>query len=130
MSELSPEFDEYVEELTKRNRVALRLLVGATLTAVVLLAVFFGMQYLDFRFEELEQLQRAELPPVVALALQNDAMNALSLANISANLAVAAAVRIWYTRQDKMTTLLTHAMVLEGENETAIRVLLNKKMRR
>lgn len=132
MSELSEDFDAYVHELTKRNRFALGVLITAAGIALVLLCVSLGL----FAFQDnivmaaIDAEEQSITARLAKLVLNSEAMNALNLANVCANLAVAAAIRIWYTRQDKMTTLLTHAMVLEGENETAIRVLLNKKLRR
>lgn len=132
MSGLSEDFDAYVQELTKRNRFALIILIIAASVAVALLCVSLGL----FAFQDnillaaIDAEEQSAMARLAKLVLNSEAMNALNLANVCANLAVAAAIRIWYTRQDKMTTLLTHAMVLEGENETAIRVLLNKKLRR
>ncbi len=132
MSGLSEDFDAYVQELTKRNRFALIILIIAASVAVALLCVSLGL----FAFQDnillaaIDAEEQSVMARLAKLVLNSEAMNALNLANVCANLAVAAAIRIWYTRQDKMTTLLTHAMVLEGENETAIRVLLNKKLRR
>ncbi len=115
---LNQDFDQYVSQLTQENRNAITFLVGATALAAVFLGVFLWMISLENR------------PFYLNWAFRGDAGNALGVANICANLAVGAALKIWYTRQDKMTTLLTHAMVLSGEEETAIRVLLNKKLRR
>ncbi len=132
MSELSEDFDAYVKELTKRNRFALGVLLAAASVAVLLLCVSLGLFALqgNLVLDVIETDEQSIAARLANMVLSSEAMNALNLANVCANLAVAAAIRIWYTRQDKMTTLLTHAMVLEGENETAIRVLLNKKLRR
>lgn len=132
MSELSEDFDAYVKELTKRNRFALGVLITGATVAMLLLCVSLGLFALQANpvLAIIEADEQSTMARVAKLVLNSEAMNALNLANVCANLAVAAAIRIWYTRQDKMTTLLTHAMVLEGENETAIRVLLSKKLRR
>jgi hypothetical protein len=68
--------------------------------------------------------------PVLNRLFQADNLDALHLAAVCANVSVAAALRIWYTRHEKMTALLTHALVLESQHETAIRVLLHKEMER
>lgn len=117
MTALSQDFEVYVLELTKRNRRMLLLLIGATLLAIAAFLIFIWA------------LLSQDLPGPLEFLLRQDAGNALSAANLSANLAVGAALRIWYIRQDKMTTLLTHAMVLDGASDTAIRVLLNKKIK-
>ncbi len=132
MSELSEDFDAYVKELTKRNRFALGVLITGATIAMLLLCVSLGLFALQANpvLAVIESDVQSTMARFAKMVLNSEAMNALNLANVCANLAVAAAIRIWYTRQDKMTTLLTHAMVLEGENETAIRVLLNKKLRR
>ena len=127
MSTLSPDFDAYIKELTKRNRVSLSILVLGTLAA----AAFFGIYLMGIAFDApaklIDSLGEPEGIPLQSLKEETSPLN---LAVVCANLAVAAAARVWYTRQDKMTTLLTHALVLEGESETAIRLLLHKKMRK
>lgn len=116
MPPLTDDFETYVLELTKRNRRLLILLVAATAAAAVSLLIFV-----------LAKLN-IHLPHMLDAALRGNANNALNAANLAANLAVGIAMRVWYLRDDKMTTLLTHAMVLDDEKEAAIRVLLNKKI--
>jgi hypothetical protein len=58
----------------------------------------------------------------------NSADTALNLANFSLNFVVASIARYWFLRQDKLTTLLAEALVIENENETAIKLLLNQKI--
>jgi len=113
---LTNDFEAYVLDLTKRNNRTLMFLMGATVLAAVSFLVF------------LLATIGIDLPQSLNTLMRGDANHALSAANVMANVAVGAALRVWYNRQDKMTTLLTHAMVLDGEKETAIRVLLNKKI--
>ena len=127
MSILSPDFDAYVDVLTRRNRVSLFVLVGGMIGAVVFFFLYLAGIAFDAPKEFVSQLATDSDVPVKFV---EEETNPLNLAIVFANLAVAAAVRVWYTRQDKMTTLLTHALVLEGESDTAIRVLLHKKMRK
>ncbi len=54
----------------------------------------------------------------------------LNLAHFSLNIAVASMMRYWYLRQDKLTTLLTQAMVIEQKHDMAIRVLLKQRRSR
>jgi cytochrome bd-type quinol oxidase subunit 2 len=119
MTDLSRDFDTYKSDLTRESRRAIWFLVAATLIALVLGVLAVAMY-----------ITNLQLPDFADRALRGSWENMLNIAHLSLNLAVAAALRIWYIRQDKMTTLLTHALVLEQENETAIRVLLNKKTHR
>lgn len=116
MKPLTEDFEAYVLELTKRNKRLLIMLMLATASAALALMVFIFATI------------GTDLPDFVRIALRDNPNHALSAANLAANLAVGMALRIWFTRQDKMTTLLTHAMVLDNEKEAAIRVLLNKKI--
>jgi len=119
MSELSQDFDVYKSDLKRESRRAIRFLVAATVIAFILGLLAVAMYTTNL-----------QLPDFADRALRGRWENVLNAAHLALNLAVAAALRIWYIRQDKMTTLLTHALVLEQENETAIRVLLNKKTHR
>lgn len=112
---LSEDFETYVLDLTARNRRMLWLMIAATLAAILAFAIFVWA------------LVMRDLPWPLNSLLRSDPGNALNMASLAANFAVATALRIWYLRQDKMTTLLTHAMVLDGASDTAIRVLLNRK---
>lgn len=115
---LSEDFETYVLDLTARNRRMLWLLMAATIGAIVAFSIFVWAMLMR------------DLPWPMSALLRSDPGNALNMASLAANFAVATALRIWYLRQDKMTTLLTHAMVLDGASDTAIRVLLNRKTKR
>ena len=133
MSTLSQDFDAYIAHLSRRNNAAMAVLIGGMIVAAVLAAT-----YLVSTFYHLPGMGSVAdlLPkdvrdtPIFTRIFQADNLDALHLSAVCANISVAAALRIWYTRHEKMTALLTHALVLESEHETAIRVLLHKEMER
>lgn len=116
MPPLTEDFESYVLDLTKRNRRLLVMLMATTAAAAIALLIFL-----------LAQLN-VDMPYFIDVALRGDSYHALNAANLAVNVAVGIAMRVWYLRDDKMTTLLTHAMVLDNEKEAAIRVLLSKKI--
>ena len=133
MSTLSEDFDGYVAHLSQRNSVAIGVLIGGMIAAAVLSAVYIASIFYHIpgvgSFQGLLP-QVVRQTPILSRLFQADNLDALHLSAVCANISVAAALRIWYTRHEKMTALLTHALVLESEYETAIRVLLHKEMER
>lgn len=132
MSSLSTDFDAYAAMLNRRNRLAMVVLMTATVMTGLLAVAHFMESFgwlppvrlpLDGLVSGEDLLTRA-IGPFVDL----DDINALHMSALTAQIAAAAALRLWFTRQERMTTLLTHALVLEGENEAAIKVLLHKDM--
>lgn len=132
MASLSEDFDAYSDTLRRRNGTALMVLVAATvLTAVLIVA--HGLEVTG-----LIRLPTIPLDGVVSGVtsvssilsplLNLDDLNALHMSALTAQIAAWAALRLWFTRQERMTTLLTHALVLENEKDAAIKVLLHKDM--
>jgi hypothetical protein len=133
MSTLSQDFDAYVAHLSRRNSVAIGVLIGGMIAAAVLCVIYVvSIFYHVPAVGSLQGLLPEEVrqTPILSRLFQADNLDALHLSAVCANISVAAALRIWYTRHEKMTALLTHALVLESEHETAIRVLLHKEMER
>jgi hypothetical protein len=133
MTTLSQDFDAYVAHLSRRNSVAMAVLVGGMIAAAVLAALYLAslFYHLPGGGSVADLLPRdVRETPIFSRIFQADNLDALHLSAVCANISVAAALRIWYTRHEKMTALLTHALVLESEHETAIRVLLHKEMER
>jgi hypothetical protein len=133
MTTLSEDFDAYVAHLSRRNSVAMGVLVGGMIAAAILATIYAASIFYhlpgvgsvaDFLPKDIRDT------PFFSRIFQADNLDALHLSAVCANVSVAAALRIWYTRHEKMTALLTHALVLESEHETAIRVLLHKEMER
>ena len=133
MSTLSEDFDAYVAHLSRRNSVAIGVLIGGMIAATILAVIYVASIFYHVPgVGSLQGLLPEEVrqTPILSRLFQADNLDALHLSAVCANLAVAAALRIWYTRHEKMTALLTHALVLESEHEMAIRVLLQKEMER
>lgn len=125
--DLGADFQAYIDHNTRRRSRAVIYLW----TAVFLTMTFGGVSialllstYLGYGLK----LPGIEIPALAGLGQLNSAEAALNLAHFSLNLVVASIARYWYLRQDKLTALLTEALVLEEENETAIKLLLNKKV--
>lgn len=132
MASLSEDFDAYSDVLRRRNRTALFVLMAATLLTAVLI-IAHGLEVTGL--VRLPTVPLGELvadaaswPSIFQPLLNLDDLNALHLSALSAQIAVWAALRLWFTRQERMTTLLTHALVLENEKDAAIKVLLHKDM--
>lgn len=125
--DLSKDFQAYVVQNQKGRRRAILYLwiaVFFTLTSSIacigaLLPEILGPTYNipDLRISALGDWGRI-----------TDPENALNLASFSFNFVVASIARYWFLRQDKLTALLTEALVLEDEKETAIKVLLSTKL--
>ena len=133
MSTLSQDFDAYVAHLSRRNNVAIAVLIGGMIAAAILAVIYLGSLFYHLPgVGSVADLLPNDLrdTPILNRIFQADNLDALHLSAVCANISVAAALRIWYTRHEKMTALLTHALVLESEHETAIRVLLHKEMER
>ena len=121
MQQVAIDFEKRVEELTRKNRRAVRFMMLAIAMAAAAYVVFLGLQIAP---------AMPYLPPQLTASWMGDsAGNALWAANNLANLAATAAVRIWFIRERKMTLLLTHAMVLNDEADVALRILLNEETR-
>lgn len=133
MTSLSQDFDAYVAHLSRRNALAIGVLLAGIVGAALLAAIYCAS--IVYRVPGLGSLanlvpEQVRETPFLSTIFQTDNLDALHLSAVSANVAVAAALRIWYTRHEKLTALLTHALVLESEHETAIKVLLHKEMER
>jgi hypothetical protein len=132
MTSLSTDFDTYAAVLLRRNRLAMTVLMTAFVLTLALALLYvlevLGMPLLP-HIPLGEMIARTGFwSSVVAPFVNLDDINALHLSALTAQVAAAASLRLWFTRQERMTTLLTHALVLEGENEAAIKVLLHKDM--
>jgi hypothetical protein len=132
MASLDDDFDAYADMLRRRNGVTLAVLLSATLfTAILLLVHVLEVS----RMITLPVLPFGDLIPaqtpwanVLTPFFNLDDLNALHLSALTAQIATWSALRLWFTRQERMTTLLTHALVLEDEKDAAIKVLLHKDM--
>ncbi len=132
MTSLNDDFDAYADMLRRRNGVTLAVLLSATLLTAILLIVH-GLEVSGVI--ALPTLPFGELIPgqatwtnIFTPFFNLDDLNALHLSALAAQIATWSALRLWFTRQERMTTLLTHALVLENEKDAAIKVLLHKDM--
>ena len=125
--DLSEDFQAYVEQNTRRRkRAIIYLWTAAFLT--ILSSIFAILLLLAPYWGYAAQLPKVTIPGPRKLVQLNSADTALNLANFSLNFVVASIARYWFLRQDKLTTLLAEALVIENENETAIKLLLNQKI--
>ncbi|MEM6899823.1 MAG: hypothetical protein AAF583_08640 [Pseudomonadota bacterium] len=121
MRDVAVDFEKRVAELSRKNRWTVRVMFGLIFAAGLAYAVFICAQLANGAFG-LTTGQFGNL-------LGDGAGNALWAANNMANLAATAALRIWFIRERKMTLLLTHAMVLDNDDDIAMRILLNEDTR-
>ena len=125
--DLGADFQAYIDQNTRRRNRAVIYFWGAVFLTVVfggISVTLLSSKYLGYGVK----LPEFEFPGLAELGQLNSAEAALNLAHFSLNLIVASMARSWYLRQDKLTALLTEALVLEEENETAIKLLLNQKV--
>lgn len=115
---LQGDFDSYLDELRKARRRSVVFLALA-----IAITLFFGVASLWFLMSN----QVGEPSGWFDFA---NIETTLNLAHFFFNVAVATLMRYWYLRQDKLTTLLTQAMVIEQKHTTAIRLLLKKRRSR
>lgn len=118
MLELHDDFSEYLAQIRRaRKRTLAYFLLALTLT-ITLSLLFLGLA------------NRSQSDDSTIMIWLSDPGNALDFILVPFNIVVASVARYWYLRQDKLMTLLTQAMVIEQENEMAIRLLLTKKIRK
>lgn len=125
--DLSKDFQTYSEQNMRRRKRAIIYLAIAlllmTLSSVfcifILSSSFFGSSAI---------IPDISIPALGEWGELSDAGNALGMTHFCFNLVVAGIARYWYLRQDKLTSLLTEALVLEDENEIAFKLLLNKRV--
>lgn len=122
MRQVSHDFEQRAEEISRKTRRTLWLMTGLIGSAIIAYLVFavasvggLGLFVSD--------------GDMVATVMGDRAGNALWVANNFANLAAGAALRIWWLRESKMTLLLSHALVLEDAPDQAIRVLLSNGLK-
>ena len=125
--DLSEDFQAYVDQNTRRRKRAIIYLWTAAFLTI--LSSIFAIAVLSTSYwGHTAKLPEIEIPGLEKLGQIDSAETALNFANFSLNFVVASIARYWFLRQDKLTTLLTEALVLENENETAIKLLLNQKV--
>ncbi|MEL7129267.1 MAG: hypothetical protein AAGK23_06950 [Pseudomonadota bacterium] len=117
MEQITADFDRRILALTNKNKRTVWFLMVAIGLAMLSYAVFLLGQF--------GILPGSDIASPATGLLGDRAGNALWAANNLANMAAGAALRVWFIREGKMTLLLTHAMVLDNEKDTALRVLLN-----
>ena len=119
---LQGDFESYLTELKKARR---RTVVFLALAVIVTL--FFSITSIALLLGGTLAAPFAAPSQIMQYANVETSVN---LAHFFFNIAVASLIRYWYLRQDKLTTLLTQAMVIEREHETAIRILLKQRRSR
>lgn len=113
--ELHEDFDDYLAQI-RRARTRTLVYFGLALLLTIALSIIC-----------LTVMGGVRVYPLTNFAWLADPGNALDLVLLPFNIVLASVARYWYLRQDKLMTLLTQAMVIERENEMAIRLLLNKR---
>ncbi|MEM9669379.1 MAG: hypothetical protein AAF950_10680 [Pseudomonadota bacterium] len=121
MRDVAVDFERRVEELSRKNRRTVMVMIALIGLAALAYAVFLVAQFTGGAFGLTDR--------TLGGVLGDGAGNALWAANNMANLAATAAIRIWFIRERKMTLLLTHAMILDDDADIAMRILLNEDTR-
>jgi len=122
MQYVSYDFEKKISGLKAKSRRTILFMASMAGAAVASYGVFALVYFGGFGIPLAEA-------GIMSAVIGERAINALSAANGAAELAGLSALRVWSLRESKMTLLLTHAMILEDEPETAMQILLNSDLK-
>lgn len=114
MAALGILLEEQRSNLNGSRRFFLFLMLSATLLAAVSFALFVLSVLTGSTFELADRF------------LADDPGRALDAASLLATFAFGSAIKVWRVRQERLKLLIAQAFVLEGDHDSAVRLLLGR----
>ncbi len=114
MAALGTLLEEQRNNLNRSRNFFLFLMVIATLLAGLSFALF---AFAAFKVPTLPQIDQL---------LVDDPGRALDLSSLLATFAFGSAIKVWRVRQERLKLLIAQAFVLEGDHDSAVRLLLGR----
>ncbi len=114
MAALGTLLEEQRNNLNRSRKFFLFLMLAATLLA--------GLSFLLF----VAVILNIPTLSLIDRLMGDDPGRALDMASLLATFAFGSAIKVWRVRQERLKLLIAQAFVLEGDNDSAVRLLLGR----